>query len=261
MTLIDACCNTPATNAQWVNKGTDKVLATQVNGEDRMTYRTGPKDSKRGIIGVYDIFGFHPTTYQFFDRLALANGGFQVSVPFMFKQKSVPASLIGDRPAILEFVAKNGDYKNSHLDDLIRAAVEDLRADGCTSFSIIGQCWGTFIAVQAASDEGSVFLAAGGPHPSAITVEAVKDIKCPLILLPSKDDADMVPIIESVKHKNFAVESFHKRYDNMHHGWCGGRGDWDNPEQLKAALEAIEIFADYFAKVAEVAEQDENNKQ
>ncbi|KAF9119959.1 hypothetical protein BGW39_011786 [Mortierella sp. 14UC] len=194
MALNDACCNTPATDAEWVNKGVDKVLPTQVNGEDRMTYRTGPKDSKRAIIGVYDIFGFHPTGYQFFDRLALANGGFQVSVPLMFKQKSVAPTLLGNRPALMEFIAEHGNYKNSHLDDLIRAAVEDLRADGCTSFSITGQCWGTFIAIQAAADESSVFLAAGRPHPSMITVESVKDVKC------------QVPVIESVKHKNFAVE-------------------------------------------------------
>jgi hypothetical protein len=67
MTFVEACCNTPPTNAEWVNMGVDKVLPTKVNGEDRLTYRTGPKDSKRGIIGVYDILGFHPTTYQFFD--------------------------------------------------------------------------------------------------------------------------------------------------------------------------------------------------
>ncbi|KAK3841092.1 MAG: hypothetical protein J3R72DRAFT_445939 [Linnemannia gamsii] len=255
MSLNDACCNTPATDAEWVNKGVDKVLPSKVNGEDRMTYRTGPKNSKRGIIGVYDVLGFHPTTYQFFDRLALANEGFQVSVPFMFKQKSTPPSLLGDRAAIMEFIAQQGTYKTSHLDALIRAAVEDLRADGCTSFSIIGACWGTYIAVQAASEEDSVFLAAGGPHPSLITVDVVKDVKCPLILLPSKDEADMIPVIASLKHKNFSVESFHKRFDNMHHGWCGGRGDWSNPEQFKAGMEAVELFADYCAKVAAVAEK------
>ncbi|KAG9061621.1 hypothetical protein KI688_007201 [Linnemannia hyalina] len=255
MTFVEACCNTPPTNTEWVNKGVDKVLPTKVNGEDRLTYRTGPKDSKRGIIGVYDIFGFHPTTYQFFDRLALANGGFQVSVPHMFKEASPAAQLMGNLPALMEWVGKHGSYKESHLDALIRAAIEDLRADGCTSFSIIGQCWGTWIAIQAASEEDSVFLAVGGPHPSRTTIEAVKDVKCPLVLVATKDEADMIPVVESVKHKKFAVESFHKRFENMHHGFCGGRGDWTDPEQFKAGLETIDIFADYFAKVVEVSEQ------
>jgi dienelactone hydrolase len=99
---------------------------------------------------------------------------------------------MGNRPALREWVFKHGDYKNSHIDALIRAAVKDLRADGCTSFSIIGQCWGAWIAVQAASEEDAVFLAAGGPHPSMMSIETVKDVRCPLILLASKDEDDMV---------------------------------------------------------------------
>jgi len=66
-TLIEACCNTPPTSAEWTNRGEDKVLGTKVQGEDRLVYRTGPKDAKRGIIAIYDIFGFHPTGIQFFD--------------------------------------------------------------------------------------------------------------------------------------------------------------------------------------------------
>ncbi|KAF9360813.1 hypothetical protein BGX26_007575 [Mortierella sp. AD094] len=257
MSLTESCCNTPPTEAQWQPKGQDKVLTTLINGEERKVYRTGPKDSKRGVIAVYDIFGFHPTGIQFFDRIAASNGGFQVSVPHMFKEKT-PKSLLGDVPAIMAWLGENGDYKKSHLDELIRAVVEDLRADGCTTFSIFGQCWGAKIAIQAASEEGSPFLAAGGPHPTFVTVELVKDIKCPLILLASKDEADMIPVIESIEHKNFPVESFHKRFTNMHHGWTGGRGDWTIPEQFKAGLEAVDLLSQYFSKVAEVAE---SNKQ
>ncbi|KAF9920915.1 hypothetical protein FBU30_009125 [Linnemannia zychae] len=255
--LVSACCNTPATNAEWTNKGYEKVLATKVNGEERKVYRTGPKDAKHGIIGVFDIFGLHPTTYQFFDRLALSNGGFQVSMPHMFKVPPPTEEMLGDMSKIMAYFHANGDYKTSHIDELIRAAVEDLRADGCTSFSIIGLCWGAYIAVKAASDPDMHFLAAGGPHPSMITTEFVQDVKCPLIFLASKDEADLVPVIESLKDKDFAVESYHKRFDNMHHGWCGARGDWSNPDQFKAALEAIGLIGDFCAKVAEV---DEKNK-
>lgn len=115
-----------------------------------------------------------------------------MSVPHVFKEASPAAQLMGNRPALREWVFKHGDYKNSHIDALIRAAVKDLRADGCTSFSIIGQCWGAWIAVQAASEEDAVFLAAGGPHPSMMSIETVKDVRCPLILLASKDEDDMV---------------------------------------------------------------------
>ncbi|GJJ74426.1 hypothetical protein EMPS_06784 [Entomortierella parvispora] len=250
--LNDACCNTPPTSAEWTKRGEDKVLGTKIQGEDRLVYRTGPKDAKRGIISVYDIFGFHPTGVQFFDRLALSEGGFQVSVPHFFKEL-MPLSLLTDRPAIMAWLGAHGDYTKCHFKEYIDAAIEDLRADGCTSFSIVGQCWGAYIAVQAASEPGNPFLACGGPHPSMMSIEGVKDVTCPLVLLPAQEDADMVPIIESLKHKNFKVESKQVRFDNVHHGWTGGRGDWSDPVQFKAGLEAIDILARYYAEVAAAA--------
>ncbi|KAF9156953.1 hypothetical protein BGX20_004142, partial [Mortierella sp. AD010] len=221
-TLSDRCCNTPAVEAVWKNLGEDKVLSTKVNGEDRKVYRTGPKDSKTGIIGVYDIFGFHPSTYQFYDRLATAHGGFQVSVPHWFKNGPPPKECFGDRPALMAWIAEHGSYSTSHFEELILATIEDLRADGCDSFVIYGQCWGTFIAVQAAAEEKLPILAAGGPHPSMMSEEVISNVRCPIILLPAGDDMDMVPLIEKVnKEKKFAVESFQHRFKNMKHGYTG----------------------------------------
>ncbi|KAF9913069.1 hypothetical protein BX616_010184 [Lobosporangium transversale] len=252
MSLSDSCCNTPPTNAEWERKGHDKVLLTKVHGEEQKVYRTGPKDSKYGIIAVYDILGFHPTTYQFYDRLATANGGFQVSAPYFFK-KILPESYIGNRPLAIAWIDDNANYKKNHYDDLIRAAVEDLRSDGCTTFSIFGQCWGTYISILAASEDDSPFLAAGGPHPAMCTVELVKNIKCPVILLPAKDDDDMVgiPLVEEVNRKNFSTRSVHKRFTEVHHGWTGSRGDWSDPVQFRAGMEAVNMLAEFFVKVAE----------
>ncbi|KAF8938089.1 hypothetical protein EDD21DRAFT_373363 [Dissophora ornata] len=254
MTLTDACCNNQPTSAEWQPKGTDTVLATKVDGHERKVYRTGPKDSKRGIVAIHDPLGLHPTSIQVYDRVAQSHGGFQVAAPHLFMNGGLPVSLLGSRPAMLAWVGENADFKKNHIDKLILAAVEDLRADGCTTFSIFGQCMGAYIAVLAASEPEQPFLATGGPHPSATTVETVKNVGCPLILLASKDEADMVPVIESVKHKNFPVESFQARFDNVPHGWCGSRGDWSNPEEFKAGLEVVDLLGEYFAKVAEIAE-------
>ncbi|KAF9956381.1 hypothetical protein BGZ70_009913 [Mortierella alpina] len=254
--LTHACCSKPPTDTQWQRKGEDRALTRKVNGEERRAYRTGPRESKRGIIAIYDIFGFHPTGIQFYDRLAMAHGGFQVSAPYLFKQ-IMPQSLLGNREGVMAWLSEHGDYKNTHFDEVIRAAVEDLRADGCTSISIVGQCWGTFIAIKAASEDDSPFLAAGGPHPSFTTVDSVKDIKCPLILFPSKDEQDMVPVIEAVNEKRFSIKSMQQRFDTMHHGWTSSRGDWSDPEQLQAGLEAVHLLAEFFAQAAEMCEKSE----
>ncbi|KAF8939525.1 hypothetical protein BGZ58_009530, partial [Dissophora ornata] len=211
-------------------------------------------DSKRGLIAIYDIFGDHATTYQFFDRIAESHGGFQLLAPDVFKNGGIPGEYMGNSAKLMEWIGANGDFKKNHIDEMINVAVEDLRKAGCTSFSIFGQCWGALMAVKAASEEGNPFLAAGGPHPSFYSVETTKDTKAPLIILASKDEADMIPVIENLKQKNFPVESFLKRFDNMHHGWTGGRGDWTQPDQFEAGLEAVDLLGAYFVKVSEVSE-------
>ncbi|KAF9933961.1 hypothetical protein FBU30_003905 [Linnemannia zychae] len=250
MSLTAACCNTPPIeNAQWNNKGETIPLSTLIAGEKRNTYLTGPKDSKRGIVAIYDIFAYHPTTYQFFDRIALSHGGFQVSVPDFFPKGGIPPEYMGDSKKLMGWIGENGDYKKNHILEIVLAAVEDLRKAGCTSICAMGQCWGALMAVKAASEEGTPLLATGGPHPSFVSLETAGDLKTPLILLPSKDEADLTPVIDHNNKKGFAVESFQKRFDNMHHGWTGGRGDWSDPEQFKAGLEAVDLFGGYFSKV------------
>lgn len=124
--------------------------------------------------------------------MADSHGGFQLAAPHIFPDGSLPESLLGNHPAMLKWIQENADFKKNHIHDVILAAVEDLRAAGCTTFSIFGQCWGAYISVTAASQPESVFLATGGPHPSFMSIENVKDVQCPLILLASKDEADMV---------------------------------------------------------------------
>jgi hypothetical protein len=90
------------------------------------------------------------------------------------------------------WIGQHGDYHKNHILEVTLAAVEDLRKAGCTSFSLVGQCWGVLMAAKVVSEEGTPFVSAGGPHPSFISLETTKDVKTPMILLASKDEADMV---------------------------------------------------------------------
>lgn len=125
-------------------------------------------------------------------RIAEAQGGFQLSAPVFFKNGGIPEDAWGKPNGVMDWIQANGDYEKNHIGEIVKAAVADLRRDGCTTVSIFGQCWGALMSVKAASEEGSTFLCAGGPHPSFVTVDAVKNLKCPLIVLPSKDEPDMV---------------------------------------------------------------------
>ncbi|KAG0031755.1 hypothetical protein BGZ81_000696, partial [Podila clonocystis] len=125
-----------------------------------------------------------------------------LSVPDIFKNGGITNEQMG--AGVMPWIHENGDFKKNHINELILAAVEDLRKDGCTSFSIFGQCWGALMAI---------------------------------------------PIAESVDAKGFDIKSFHKRYENMHHGWTGGRGDWTIAENREAGLDAVDHLGAYFAKV------------
>ncbi|KAF8943981.1 hypothetical protein BGZ47_004786 [Haplosporangium gracile] len=251
MSLTAACCNTPAVeNAHSHLTGEFVTLSTEIAGQKRKTYLTGPKDSKRGIIAIYDIFGYHPTSQQFYDRIAELHGGFQLSAPEFFSEGGITPEHMGESGKVMAWIGQHGDYHKNHILEVALAAVEDLRKAGCTSFSLIGQCWGVLMAVKIVSEENTPFSSAGGVHPSFISLETTKDVKTPLILLPSKDEDDLVPVIEHLNAKGFPVESFHQRFDNMPHGWTGGRGDWTDPEKSKASLQAADLLGAFYAKVA-----------
>ncbi|GJJ72286.1 hypothetical protein EMPS_04643 [Entomortierella parvispora] len=249
--LTEACCNasTTATETVWQNKGEFKPL--HVEGHQDKTYRTGPKSATTGIIGVYDILGYSATGLQFFDRLALAHNGYQVSVPNMFREAGqAPSHLFKDPEERMAWMGQHCSYgAPAHLDALIRAAVEDLRKDGCTHFVIYGQCWGAWKALEAAADSTMPFLATGGPHPSRMSEELMRASRCPVILLPASNDDNMEPLIAVANEKNLKVKSVQHRFDTMRHGWTGARGDWSIPDQRKCAEEVIELLASFTDKV------------
>ncbi|KAF9975768.1 hypothetical protein BGZ73_000439 [Actinomortierella ambigua] len=242
--FTDSCCNQPPTTAYWAPRGEFQPMSAQVGGIDRRAYRVGPKDSKLGVVAVIDIHGFHPNTLRFFDTLS--ERGFQVSIPDWFVNGPMPDEYMGNRPKLFQWVSKNGDYRKNHLDELIKLAAKDLLAEGCTDVYLIGVCYGTFLAIRAASEADQVFKGVAGPHPSGVSANLAKDIKAPLLLLPSSEEPDMQDVVDVVLGKGFQVKSVQRRFDNMHHGFCGGRGDWDDPAQLKAGLEALTFIDSFF---------------
>ncbi|KAH7044993.1 hypothetical protein BKA57DRAFT_468387 [Linnemannia elongata] len=246
--ITDACCNTPPTKTAWVKKGTFKPLSKQVAGIDRRTYRTGPTTSKLGVVSLIDIHGFHPTTVQFLDTLG--DKGFQVSAIDLFLNGPMPDEYMGDMAKLGGWIRTNAEYTNNHIGELVKIAAQDLKADGCESLFIIGHCWGVHLAIRAASEPDQVFLGVAGPHPTAVTLPLVTNLKCPLALFPAMDDPDMVPIIQAVQDKGFSTPSVHVRFDKAPHGFCGGRGDWTIPEHNEAATQVLQKTSELFSTLA-----------
>lgn len=83
-TQSHACCTVPAVvDHEYKEKGEYVTIA------GTKTYATGPSDATKGIILIYDIFGYFPQTLQGAD--ILANGDsqqkYRVYVPDYFDGK------------------------------------------------------------------------------------------------------------------------------------------------------------------------------
>lgn len=107
----------------------------------------------------------------------------------------MPDEYMGDMAKLGGWIRTNAEYTNNHIGELVKIAAQDLKADGCESLFIIGHCWGVHLAIRAASEPDQVFLGVAGPHPTAVTLPLVINLKCPLALFPAMDDPDMVSVL------------------------------------------------------------------
>lgn len=81
MSLPEACCTLPPVSSHYDPQGSEITV-----GNDLKIYETKDKSSKVVLICAYDIFGYHPNTKQFADKLN-SGGVFRVVMPDFFRGK------------------------------------------------------------------------------------------------------------------------------------------------------------------------------
>jgi dienelactone hydrolase len=81
MALIDSCCTIPPVVSNYTPQGKDIDIG------DMKVYVTGDEASDRLLICAYDIFGVHPNTKQFCDKIG--SSGFQVVMPDFFRGAAI----------------------------------------------------------------------------------------------------------------------------------------------------------------------------
>lgn len=97
-------------------------------------------------------------------------------------------------PAILEFIEENGNW-NKNVKADVQSVIDHYKTtEGVTSIGVFGFCWGGRIALDAVIEIDEI-KAGGLVHPSLIKNEEAESVKRPLILLPAKDEPDMVLLI------------------------------------------------------------------
>ncbi|KAI8844677.1 Alpha/Beta hydrolase protein [Chytriomyces cf. hyalinus JEL632] len=237
--LNPTCCTLAPVQPEYVSKGEIvKIGALDV-------YVVGPKGAKNAILVNYDIFGDHPNTRQVLD--ILSSHGFRVAMPDLCRgdpwdAKNWPPA--GGFAEVLAHINKNASYESIAAD--MRATQAHLKAEGSQHFGVIGFCWGGMMAAKLAAEPDLKLEAFVAAHPAGIQLDVAAGAKCPLLLLPAKDDPketfDEVFRVVSAIHPS----SKQVRFDDAHHGFLAARADFKNELLAKRANEGIREMHDFF---------------
>ncbi|WFD36133.1 carboxymethylenebutenolidase [Malassezia cuniculi] len=237
-----ACCTLKPVQVEYEPKGTYEEIG------GLKTYVTGSKESKRAIIGMFDIFGFWPQTLQGADLLAEATKSLVV-FPNFFRDNNWPIDGFPPRDEdeakrFGEWLETIGEF-GARLKDL-QNTVDALKGEGFEKFGLYGTCWGAKAAVQA-SGANTQFSGLVQLHPAFVNVEDAKKLTIPVAFFPSRDEPkeDVDAFWAAVQaNSSIASKSQFKYYTNMHHGWAAARADLKDEDNYFA-------FQDVYTRVAE----------
>ncbi|CAM9239910.1 unnamed protein product [Pylaiella littoralis] len=224
---------------------TPKGSIFKIGDVDAYFIGSGPK----AIVVVYDIFGFSTQTKQVCDMLAAA--GFNVAMPDFCKGNEWPVENFPpkDMSELGAWFGTTGKWETSILPTFTAAVAHMKENKGAEVVGVTGFCWGGMIAMKAASmgaeAEGGV-KAAANVHAAMMTPGLAEDVKVPMLIMPSGEDPDHLPVKAVLDKKSFGDKCQYRRFDDMHHGFCAARGDWSIPEQATRAAEAIDMLVKFF---------------
>ncbi|KAJ1913589.1 hypothetical protein H4219_005142 [Mycoemilia scoparia] len=245
MSGLDACCSTPPVVANYKAKGETIKIG------DRDCYVVGDKSSKRAIIYIYDIFGYHPNAYQGAD--ILSSKGFRVFIPDFFNGNPLVPSDLGNKTRLMNLIKERVDWNDVVLPNLNKVREYLQEKENITKVGVLGFCWGAKMATLALNDETKFYQSAALIHPSFPSIEDFENAQGPICLLPSKDEGPMKDMYQKLESKEFYDKCFYHYFDDMPHGFCAARGDWENSdiERLRAC-EALGFCAEFFNKTVTV---------
>lgn len=243
-----ACCNVPpVVSSGYEKKGTFEELG------GLKTYVTGPEDATKGIIDIYDIFGYFDQTLQGADILAAGceSQKYRVFMPDWFKGE--PAAIEWYPPTDEEKQQKLGAwFSNWNPAETAAKVPEYLKAvqeknPGIKSWGIIGYCWGGKIVCLTTSSDSNPFAAGASIHPAMVDPADAKGVKVPLVMLASKEeDAAQVSAFEAALSSS--VPKHVETFSDQVHGWMSARADLEDARVKEEFARGYKTVLDFFGK-------------
>ncbi|HYF06824.1 MAG TPA: dienelactone hydrolase family protein, partial [Acetobacteraceae bacterium] len=204
-----------------------QIELTAADGHRLKAYAAGPKDARRALVVVQEIFGVNRHMRRICDDFA--KQGYAVVAPALFDRTERDVEL-GYEPAD---VARGRELRGridagkTVLDILAAAAALPAAAKR----GVVGYCWGGTVAWHGAT-RTSAFEAACGWYGGGIAAAKDEQPRCPVQLHFGETDAS-IPMsdVEAIRVAQPGVEIF--VYPKAGHGFgCEDRGSFD-PEAAK----------------------------
>ncbi|XP_068660185.1 endo-1,3;1,4-beta-D-glucanase-like [Aristolochia californica] len=220
------CCENPPSLSSACGSGSVEDIG------GLRAYVTGSTDSKAAVLFVSDVFGYEaPTVRKLADRVAAA--GFYTVVPDFFHGDPFGPE---KHPIVQEWRKLHAPDKSVVEAKTVVAAIQ---SKGISSIGAVGVCWGAKVIVELAKTSG--IQAAVMLHPSSVTLDDIKEVKCHISILGAEIDRVTPPELakqfEEALSANSQIDSFVKIFPGVAHGWTM-RYDADDELAVKRAEEA-----------------------
>ncbi|XP_073104550.1 endo-1,3;1,4-beta-D-glucanase isoform X1 [Elaeis guineensis] len=204
-------------------------------------YTVGPPACKTAILLLSDVFGYEaPNLRKLADKVAAA--GFFVVVPDFFRGDPY----VPDKKPLDIWLGSHGTDKGFEDAKLV---IEALKNKGVSTIGAAGFCWGAKVVADLAKYD--YIKAAVMLHPSFVTVDDIKLVKCHLAILGAEIDKmsppELLKQFEEILSLKSEVNSYVKIFPGVVHGWTV-RYDTGDETAVKKAEESHQDMLEWFAK-------------
>jgi len=169
-----------------------------------------------------------------------------VVLPDFFRGQHAELNAPIDLVELAAWLQRFADWDTVVKPDLMNI-VRYYQSQGVQEFAMFGMCWGGRIGTNVAIELSDYFKAIGIVHPSGVNNSEASSVRIPMYLLLSSAQPDMLPFYQVLRN-NFGDNSGHRRFDDMHHGFSGARGNFSNPINVSHTNEVIRTLGAFFER-------------
>ncbi|KAM3403951.1 hypothetical protein ACQJBY_007198 [Aegilops geniculata] len=203
-------------------------------------YVAGSADSRAAVVLVSDIFGFEaPILRKIADKVA--SSGYLVVVPdFLHGEPYSQENADRQFPAWIKDHAPEKEFEEA------KRIIAVLKEQGASSVGTVGYCWGAKLVAELT--KANEVQAAAMSHPLFVSVDDIKETKCPIAILGAETDfmssPELVKQFEQILSDS-GIRHFVKIYPGASHGWTV-RYNSDDTSAVKWAEQAMVDMTSWF---------------